>query len=120
MANMSNYLMGKVVDSIRDTSFLALYRSNPSASDTGMEVGSAGYARQKIDFVVKDVGILQNTTSIIFPSIADGYGNVTHVGVRDAQYGGNLLFFKSLSEPFFSERGGSIKIDPGGLKISLD
>lgn len=117
---MSNYLENKILTTELANAWLALYRSNPGEDDTGMEVGSTGYNRQKLTFTSTGNGSVQNSTAIEFSSIADGYGNVTHVGIRDAQYGGNLLFYKALPEPFFSERGGSIKIDAGGLKISLD
>lgn len=120
MANMSNYLEDKILKAELANAYLALYRTNPGEDDTGVEVGSTGYNRQKVDFTSTGAGSVQNSTSIAFESIEDGYGNVTHVGVRDAQYGGNLLFYKALSTPVFSEKGGSIKIDVGGLKISLD
>lgn len=120
MANMSNYLENKILTTELTNAYLALYRTNPGEDDTGVEVGSTGYNRQKLSFTTTGAGTTQNSTAIVFPGIEDGYGNVTHIGIRDAQYGGNLLFYKALLTPVFSEKGGSIKIDAGGLKITLD
>ncbi|MEK5038902.1 phage tail fiber protein [Sporosarcina sp. FSL K6-3457] len=123
MSNLSKYLEMKILSSEFAGSFLALYRSNPGEDDSGVEVGSAGYQRQSIGFsypsAVGGKATISNAAPIEFPAIAGGYESVTHAGVRDAQYGGNLLAYKALTTPIESS-GGGIKIETGALKVSLD
>lgn len=66
---------------------LALYTTNPTASDSGTEVSGGGYARQSVTFgnntVVTGGTQITNTGVLTFPQAsADWSAPITHWGVR--------------------------------------
>lgn len=123
--NMSNYLADKLLNQVfRNTAYtrpakiyLALYTSNPTAADTGQEVSGGGYARQEVTFgapttenhsiyhpttgqqVTVPKRTIKNSADLILPTATADWGQVTHVGIRDAETGGNLLYFGTLETP---------------------
>lgn len=109
--NISNYLETALLNAVfRNTPYtspakvyIALYTADPTDEDTGTEVSGGGYARQEIEFSaptqVAGKGTIENTEDIVFPIASGDWGNVTHVGVRDAATGGNLLYFGPLENP---------------------
>lgn len=123
--NMSNFLATALLNQVfRNTSYtgpskvyLALYTSNPTAADTGQEVTGGGYARQVMDFgaptneiytiyhpitgqqVSVSKRTIKNSTDIAMPTATADWGQVSHIGIRDAATGGNLLYFGSLETP---------------------
>ena len=100
MASMSNYLenalLNAVLRGVAYTSpakvYLALYTSDPTDADTGTEVSGGSYARQEVAFSAPTDGSASNSAEIKFPVCTADWGTVTHVGVRDASPGGNLLY----------------------------
>jgi hypothetical protein len=107
MAKISNYLKTKIIDStLRGISFtppenhyLALYTNSPTDADTGTEVFEGAYVRQPISFEADTLGATQNTSDITFPIASNLWGNVTHIGIRDASTGGNLLYHSEMLIP---------------------
>lgn len=101
------------------TVYLTLYLSNPTAADTGTEVATAGtgYVRLPITFgSVVDVtlslydiktGAAETLTRKGLRSAADvthaiataDWGLVSHIGLRTAATGGNLLYFGPVTNP---------------------
>lgn len=83
--------------------YLALYTSNPTAADTGQEVSGGAYARQEIPFSAPAVDggkqTIKNSALIQFAVASTDWGTVSHVGIRDAATGGNLLYFGALNAP---------------------
>lgn len=108
---ISNWLSARVLDAVLrgvpldlpDTVYLALYKSDPTAADTGQEVSGAGYVRQAIPFseAALEAGknTSKNTVDTDFPIFTADAGLITHVGLRTAQTGGNLLFSQKLDNP---------------------
>lgn len=84
-----------------DPIYIALYTSNPTAADTGSEVSGGSYARQAITFSApateSGAQTIKNTSEIQFPVATADWGTVTHVGIRTAATGGNLLSFGTLA-----------------------
>jgi hypothetical protein len=81
---------------------LALYSTNPTASDSGTEISGGAYARQSFTFTapvsVVDGTYMSNSSTISFPQASgDWSAPVTHFGVRDA-VGGDLLIYGTLQE----------------------
>jgi hypothetical protein len=78
------------------TVFLALYTSDPTAADTGTEVSGGSYARKAVTFGAPAVaGGKQTVVSMAdveFPIATADWGLVTHVGIRTALTGGNLMW----------------------------
>jgi len=78
--------------------YVALYSTDPTGSDVGVEVPSVGtgYARQVVAFgtVTQDGSgraVIKNTSPIEFPVATGAYPPVTHIGIRSAATGGTLL-----------------------------
>jgi len=129
---MSNYLEHMVLNSalrgvafsVPSTVYLALYASDPTDADTGTEVSSGGYARQVVDFSAPaqegGKGTVENNAEIEFAVATANWGQITHMGVRDAATGGNLLFHGELNSPKIIAEGDQFRVLAGHLKIDLD
>ena len=108
---VSNYLATALLNQVfRNTNYTrpttvyaALYTSNPTGADTGTEVAGGGYARQAITFgapaLLSGKMTIKNTVDIAFPVASADWGAVTHIGIRDALTGGNLLYYGTLDNP---------------------
>ncbi len=109
MAQMSDYLKDKLIDEVfRDTPYaqathhyVALYATDPTSADIGTELSGAGYARMTVEFdaPVAGTGTSQNTADVTFAAATGDWVEITHVGVKDAVSGGNLLSFQALASP---------------------
>jgi len=127
MAAISTYLANKLLDhTLRNvaytppsTVYLALYTSNPGAGDTGTEVSGGGYARQAVTFNPASGGQVVNSADVVFPAATASWGTITHIGVRDAATGGNLLYYAALSTVKTIAAGDQIKFPAGQLSFSM-
>ena len=127
MAAISTYLANKLLDhTLRNvaytppaTVYVALYTSNPGPGDTGTEVSGGGYARQQATFNVASGGQITNDADIIFPVATASWGTVTHIGIRDASTGGNLLYYMPLDVAKTIDAGDQLKIPAGQLTVSM-
>lgn len=123
LGNPSNYLMTKIFQDHLNGSYLALYRSDPRGDDSGAEVGTAGYQRQSValgsPYFEGGALVAKNTSVITFAGVDGGYGDISHVGLRNAQYGGDLLFREALPSPINIADKGKIEIKAGDLKVTL-
>lgn len=92
MNHMTEYLKHKVLadNLITSASFVALFNNNT-------EISQASYARQPVSFNAPSNGQTSNSADVLFPIANENWGSVTHIGVFDAQTGGNMLF-KSIAE----------------------
>jgi len=101
--------------------YLALYTSNPTAG---------GYARREIAFsaaatvpavvggsTVGTEGMVSNTAAIEFPQATADWGLISHVGIRDALTGGNLLYFGVNTKPRTAYEADIIRFNAGDLKV---
>src|SRR5512142_3058440 len=102
MTVCSNYLENAIINHVlRNTPFVtpgtnvyvALYTSDPTDADTGTEVAAADYARQQVTAwnAPGTTRATQNTNAIPWPKATSSWGQITHIGIRDALTGGNLL-----------------------------
>lgn len=102
--------------------YVALYTTNPTAADTGTEVSGGGYARQRAVFsapvVSGDVAMVQNTAAITFPQLTASAGVAAYVGLRDAESGGNLLFYEALPTAITLEQGYTPYWAAGDLRVT--
>jgi len=105
------------------TVYLALYTSNPTAADTGTEVSGGGYQRMQITFTapVTENGkkTIKNSTDIVFPMATANWGTVSHVGIRDAATGGNLLYYGPVENPRSIQANDILKFLAGSLALNL-
>ncbi|EKN68077.1 hypothetical protein P9E76_15490 [Schinkia azotoformans] len=131
VGNMSNYLKTELLKAClkgqtftgKSQLYLALYTSDPMPDDDGSEVSGDKYSRKTVNFSTPaDVDgqiAVMNTNKIEF-AVADGdYGRVTHIGIRDATTGGNLLFFAQLDAPIEYIDNTGILLQPSDLIVYL-
>lgn len=127
--SFSNYLETELLDHVFGgaaytapaTLYLALFTSNPDEDASGTEVSTSGtaYARQTVTFTT--VGnTTSNTAAVEFPTATASFGTVSHVGVMDAETGGNLLAYAALSSSKDIATGDVFRVPAGDLDISLD
>lgn len=85
------------------TVYLALYTTNPTPNDTGQEVSGGGYVRKAITFTAPTAEggkqTIKNTAEIQFPVAESDWGTITHIGIRTAATGGDLISFAPLQTP---------------------
>lgn len=102
---MSTYLQNAIINAVlRNTSYtspvtvyLALYTTNPTVGDTGTEANFGGYTRQAMTFTAPSNGVTATTGDMTFPVCISGTNIISHIGIRDADTAGNLLFFGALT-----------------------
>ncbi len=109
MAQMSDYLKDKLINHVfratgypvPTTVYVALYSTDPTSADVGTELTGDGYARVSTTFdaPVAGSGTSQNAADITFAAATANWVTMTHVGIRDALTGGNLLSYKALTTP---------------------
>lgn len=101
--------------------YIALYQSNPTDADTGQEVAGGGYARRQVTFsapvIVDRRAAVHNTADISMPEATVDWGLVTHIGIRDAATGGNLLYHGAVKRPRTVLEGDHIRFAAGKLVI---
>lgn len=128
MSGISNYAENKVLDHMLHVAqfdmpngpYLALYTTDPTDLDCGQEVEGIGYARQHAQFTAADGGRALNSNRIAFPVALSNWGTVTHVGIRDAVTGGNLLLHAQLGESKVVVSGDQVVFDAGDLEVTVD
>jgi hypothetical protein len=121
----SAYLDDRILESIfKNTAFtppasvyLALYTTNPSASDTGTEVTGGSYSRKVLAFAASAGATIASNASVTFSALAAA--TITHYGVRDASTGGNLLVYGALPNPVVTNAGDDVTIASGSISFSI-
>jgi len=99
------------------TVYLACYTSNPTATDSGTEVTGGSYARPSITFAAPSGSTSVNNADVAIPGMPAV--TVTHLAIRDAATGGNLLFYGALSTPRTLTAGDSFIVRAGDLNAAL-
>lgn len=120
----SNYLKSKIVKHVKGeasytmptTLYLALYTSDPTVADAGVEVTGGSYSRKSISFASESGGSAASNAAINFTSMPTT--NVSHWGIRDASSGGNLLYFGNFDIVQAITAGQTFTINSGNLVIT--
>ncbi|MHA6484462.1 phage tail fiber protein [Paenibacillus sp. strain BS8-2] len=132
MGAMSNYLETAILNAVfRNTAFtspstvyLALYISDPTEADSGTEVTGGSYARQSVAFSaptqVSNKATISNSADITFPIATANWGTVSHVGLRSASTGGNLLYYGPVTNARSILSNDQLKFLAGELVLDLD
>jgi|WetSurSiteA1Bulk_404760.scaffolds.fasta_scaffold00605_8 hypothetical protein len=131
---ISNYLETELINHIirnnpyspPASTYIALYTTDPGDADGGTEVarntileGGSGTGYERIQCPTATIS--NNTATfgedgIAFSTATFPWGTVTHMGIKDADTGGNLLFYGALDEAQTIERENTLHIYP---EISL-
>lgn len=64
-------------------------------------------------------GASENTGAIEFPTVANGWGTLTHAALLDALTGGNLLIYLALDSAVDGNNGDDISFADGALDITI-
>lgn len=132
MANISNYLEEAILNAVfRGQPFtppaavyVALYLNDPTDLDVGTEVSGGNYLRQQVTFSapqqVDGKATIVNAADVEFPVATADWGLITHVGIRDAETGGNLLYYGPLENPREILQNDRLKWLAGDLVLTLD
>lgn len=127
MSQMSNYLENKALDHVLGTTsftapaavYIALYTASPTDADSGTEVSGSGYARQACAFSAASGGVASNSAAETFTASGGNFGTITHIGIRDASTGGNLLFWGALPVSRTINDGESLIFNIGNITVTL-
>ncbi len=127
MAEFSDFMENKIIDHmLRNqaytppaTVYVALYTDDPTDADTGTEVSGGSYTRQSVTLSAASAGATSNSADITFPTATADWGTITHVGLRDASTGGNLLMHSALDASKTVNNGDTFKINAGDLDITV-
>ena len=125
--DFSNYLADKLIDStVRNIQYeaptkvwVALYTTDPTKDDVGVEVREASYSRQELQMSAPVDGKSQNSSQVDFSEATSNWGLVTHIGIRDESFDGNLLYFTELDNPKEILTGDQFRIKADNLKLTL-
>jgi len=125
--DFSNYLADKLIDAtVRNTPYdtpakawVALYTTDPTKEDLGAEVREPSYNRQEIVMSVPVEGKSENSAQIDFSEATSNWGYVTHIGIKDESFDGNLLYFTALDNPKDILSGDQFRINVDKLKLTL-
>lgn len=124
---ISDYLENKLIDAtLRGvaytspaTVYLALFTSDPTDANTGVEVTGGAYARQPITFGVASNGASSNSADVMYPVATANWGTIVSVGVYDAATGGNLLYYGSLTTSKVIQTNDQLKVNAGDITVTL-
>ncbi|MDP4095478.1 hypothetical protein OIN60_01555 [Paenibacillus sp. P96] len=101
--------------------YIALYTSDPTDADTGQEVTGAGYARRAVTFsapMLQDRrAAVSSTADVSFPIAGAEWGLITHIGIRDAVTGGNLIYHGAVTTPRTVQTNDTLRFLAGQIKI---
>lgn len=104
--------------------YVALYTSNPTAADSGTEVSGGSYSRQSVTFSAPVVEggkqTIKNSAEVVYPIATADWGAITHVGIRDASTGGNLLYYGAITNQRTVLSGDRIRIQTDSLALTLN
>ena len=125
--DFSNYLADKLIDAtVRnipyvtpDKVWIALYTTDPTKVDVGAEVKEPSYNRQEVVMSFPVEGQSENSAQIDFSEATSNWGKITHIGIRDEAYDGNLLYFTELDNAKDILSGDQFRINVDKLKLTL-
>lgn len=102
--------------------YAALYTTDPTDADTGTEANYTSYAR--IAVVRSAVGwtvsgaVVSNAGIITFPTSTGGSNTITHVAVRTALVGGDIVHHGVLSSSLIVSSGNTPKFEIGDFTVT--
>lgn len=120
-AQLLNATLRNTVFTPPSTVYLALYISDPTAADTGQEVSGGAYSRKAITFAAPAVEngkqTVKSSADVEFPVATADWGLVTHVGLRTAATGGNLMWSVPIPSPRTIQSGDKPKFLAGSTVV---
>jgi len=103
--------------------FLALYKSDPTGADVGVEITYTSYARQLVTFDVPTQisgnAVVKNSAAINYPIPDTDIGSVPFFGLRDASASGNLLAYAAWDIAKNISAGMQFSVNAGNIEVSM-
>jgi hypothetical protein len=132
---MSNYLEAALNDHVLGgpdftrpgTVYFALFTA-VSDGEAGSVTPVSGGAYERVPVTNNDTnfpattsgtGQKANGTQITFPTATSSWGTVTHWGIYDAEYGGNLLYWGELTTSRAVTTGDTPRFNTAAFKITF-
>ncbi len=113
---------GLLPSSVAGSLYVALYTEGPTDADTGIEATYTGYARVAVVRSIVGWTILENEISnaglITFGTNTGVSQTVTHISIRTASSGGDIIHYGALAVPLVIENGNIPKFEIGNLAIT--
>jgi hypothetical protein len=129
MAALSDYSEKLILDYLMTTGsatrptawYVALYTAAPSDSGGGTEVSGNGYAREAVTFDAASTpgGTTSNSGVVSFTAAGGSWGTVTHLGIFDADTGGNLLWHGGLTASKTVGDGDTLEFAIGNIDLTV-
>lgn len=104
--------------------YVALYTTDPTDADSGVEANYTSYARVAVArttggwTVSNNIGT--NAATITFPQSTGGTNTITHVGIRTASSGGDLLWHGNIDASVTINSGDTPKFNAGEITITAN
>ena len=121
--DLANKLINATVRKVAYTTpaqaYVALYTSDPTKENTGIEVSAPTYYRMALTMGTPADGFSENISEMEWAVASTVWGTITHIGVMDAEVLGNLMYFTELVEPKNITVGDQFQITPSNLKLTL-
>ncbi len=114
-----NATVRKVAYTTPANAYVALYTSDPTKENTGIEVSAPTYYRMALTMGTPADGFSENISEMEWAVASTVWGTITHIGVMDAEVLGNLMYFTELVEPKNITVGDQFQITPANLKLTL-
>jgi len=130
----SNYTEQNILDhTLRQISFaapervyLALFEDTAGLEEnsTGVqtEVNTGGYTRSELTGILDrvDTQTVRNNAEVIFPTATANWRSVKAFAIMDAATNGNVLYYGVFPTEYVIRTGGSFRILPNDLIITLE
>lgn len=131
MCSFSNYLESTILNHIFSKSsysspnvYIGLLKAEPNEDGSSVsEPDCPGYARVQTNassWEDASEGLIENISNITFAMACENWGRITHFALFDANSGGNILAYGSLSPSKIINSGDIPRFTPGDLIISLN
>ena len=126
--DFSNYLANATINATRGVPYappvkvwVALYTTDPTKDDTGLEVSGSGgtYSREELKLSMPFDGVSTNENLMQWNTATTEWGLITHLTIHDSETGGNMFYFTPLDVPKNIEIGDQFQITVGNLKLTL-
>jgi hypothetical protein len=112
----------KGIDFVQPTEWwVGLFVAQPDEIEPNFEVSGNNYARVKCNFDVRTGQTAAWNTELVQYVVATGeWGNITHIGLFDAQTGGNFLAYQALQTPKYVSTGDEVRFGVDQLRVTLE
>ena len=121
LANIGN-VGGLLPSSVAGSLYLSLYTSDPTDADAGTEATYTDYARVAVarsaaGFTVTN-DVVSNAAVVTFPTSGGVANTITHIAIRTAATGGDIVHHGQLATPILISTGDIPKFEIGNFSVT--